>query len=300
MDIDSSTDKPAPKSKNKRSHDDGEGDGGNDASKRSKRSADQKRSRSKTDALGDQGLLDLLTVFADLEVKDDDGKERCLLCPRRLPLPEFAKHVYECINERAARDLAGAEGDLAMTLEFEVSEECADGAACKRRDANHFACKKHPPVQCPLCARSLALVDMNAHLDACSPPASASADGGASTTTSGTSLSAMDIGAVEIKSTPAPAGDVSASAMATTTAMPQLNIAQLSAISKMILHKAHSAEQEAKDEEEDGPSVLDMLESFKTLGFNKDALSTAKVQLDSSTAAASETVGTALPTSSSL
>lgn len=198
-------------------------------------------------------------------------------------------------------------------LEFQKPVFCPDGSSCQRKDYQHFEQVIHPPVNCPVCEDEIAVQEVDAHLNVClnskaphkpkrskrGPMAESKAmEEGDGAGTGGLSTSAS--GAVPRRSR---SHDF--------LGRPRLSRAQLAAMSQIIIAQqednaagrarkatggaaaaasapprspppgiadegegeAEGAGEEAEAEAEGDQPLLDLLDTFKTLGFTREALS---------------------------
>lgn len=139
----------------------------------------------------------LLRQFANMGIKDAPAESDCPVCQAKVPLADFANHVFKCTekfdeedqlasDEAYARQLEQNELDdvpvcrygakchsqdpqhfLAYSHPEPEKKKCGLGAACTALDPQHYVSFTHPTVNCPICNEEQNLFELNAHLGFC-------------------------------------------------------------------------------------------------------------------------------------
>jgi hypothetical protein len=239
----------------------------------------------------EDSFFDLVRTFASLEFPEaQNGPEQCPLCPLKFSVEDFAPHVYECLKklddvERAAQvqldekyacRLADEE---AQVTQFEPSVFCPYAGSCKRSDAQHFMNLRHPQVPCPVCDEPCEVYEVNAHINFClerggSRAPSSSAPGSAMMSDYGSAPRPPGGPAIPVKSREEHRGSADRdsddetldSAAEGESAAPSLTKGQMKAMANMVV------QQRAKVASDQDCSLMDLLSTFKQLGFTKENL----------------------------
>lgn len=232
-----------------------------------------------------------MQTFASMDIPDKPGApEACPLCAEVLPLPQFAPHVYQCIKsldaverehqEQIDRKLAERYAQGAEFRSFHKSDNCEKGAQCDRTDAQHFVNLRHPLVPCPICNGEFEVFSVNAHITMC-----LESGGGGFGPSSSSFISSSGRPQQQEKQPMHSFGgprkqasedeeesmdDESLHSMglnARSSSGGNLSRQQMKAMATMVV------EQKSKGPREQDMSLLQLLDTFKTLGFTKESLS---------------------------
>jgi len=201
----------------------------------------------------DQSFLEILKGFANLDF-ESTAAEKCPICPDKILPKDFESHVLKCIKQ-----LDGVEKEhqlkedakLAQSLvkgqsqdySYIAGGQCPDGAECRRIDAQHFINRWHPNVTCPICQETLTPYEIEAHVSLCinSPPSKSPFAVSSSVTSNENKLSDC------------------------------VTNQQISVLAKSVLEKSSSSD----------VSLLDMLDTFKSLGLTKSKMEERLKQVSS-------------------
>jgi len=192
----------------------------------------------------DQSFLEILKGFANLDFESKDA-EKCPICPEKILPKDFERHVLECIKQ-----LDGVEKEhqlkedakLAQSLglgqiqeySFIAGSQCPDGAECRRFDAQHFKNRWHPNVPCPICQEMSTPYEIDAHVSLCINSSSSKSPFAVNSTVTQTDNKMSD----------------------------RVTNQQIAVLAKSVLEKSSSSD----------VSLLDMLDTFKSLGLTKSKM----------------------------
>jgi hypothetical protein len=244
------------------------------------------------------GFFDLLSHFAGLTFPSSDPNrlEPCPTCPNQYPISSFAEHVYDCIKslddeEKRALEVISEKyaRKLAETGEFAVEYDegsafrrpsgiCSSGINCKRTDSNHFRHVYHPSVPCPICSLLFPLYEINAHITFCLEQPRAFQAELSSIPETSNSLISQQKKIIKKSKLPIRADDSEEEQETEENPIDesqcQLTVEQASLVASMLLKKNRGG---SKLDEKD-PSLVEMLDTFKTLGFTAANLAKLKEQ----------------------
>mmetsp|Transcript_20719 Transcript_20719/g.29157 ORF Transcript_20719/g.29157 Transcript_20719/m.29157 type:complete len:372 (-) Transcript_20719:134-1249(-) len=258
----------------------------------------------------DESFFDLLQTFAGLDLPTEP--EKCPLCPESFPVADFAKHVYECIKQLddvEAKHQFEKDEQLAYQIALSTTNDlgtqdidqykaqpkgtpCPDGANCRRYDASHHAWFKHPDATCPICSQNCPVYEIDAHVVLCleAGPQGLFGSSSSSSSSSSTSSSSSSNSSVFVpRDTTFRDGEsddeleqpVLSKQLSTESGVSGtrdnegeadvsgLSMGQMGAMSRLVL------EQRAKSASNQDVSLVELLGTFKTLGFTKENLSKA-------------------------
>lgn len=242
----------------------------------------------------DESFMDLIKTFAKLDFPEmgDDAPEQCPVCCQSFPLSSFLSHTMECLKSlddiekqeqlkldeqlalKLSQEAHTADKDQALLMNsFTKKIFCPEGRNCTRRDVTHFIEVSHPLVECPVCSDEFLMFEINAHVTICLEKGPSSSFGNvrkakkAEETKSafGTSSPMKASFAVARESTATPSEEKKQKTKKKRNM--RLTAKQLSVLANMV------CEQTAKGSAKAEHSVVDLLETFKHLGFTRENLS---------------------------